>query len=111
MKHYEPKSAGLKEAAGRKDTFGAIDSILSRNGSQLFRIIAAMVVDISFSPKHEEKVATAVAHCDTLVDFVYAHGASRFFFNHYCIALSKNHDTKLQRLLLQQPVGRPELGG
>ena len=64
--------------------------------------------NVSFA---EEQIATALTCCNTLVDFHYAYGAGQFFIGHYCTALSKNFDTKLERLFLQQLDGILELCG
>ena len=49
-------------------------------------------------PEQDEQLATALAHCNTLVDLKTPLGASPSFCDHYCVALSENSDTKLERL-------------
>ena len=56
------------------------------------------LLSVSFRPEHEHQVATALAHSNTLVHFDYQGGACPSFGVPYCVALSNNIDTKLERL-------------
>ena len=65
------------------------------------------MLGVIFSPEQDEEVAATLAHCKTLVDFSYAAVTTPQFYDYYCVALSNNFDTKLERLLLNH--GRLEL--
>ena len=54
---------------------------------------------LSILPQHEEQLATALARCNTLVDFL-CDGGRRSLRDHYFVALSNSIDTKLERVLL-----------
>ena len=57
--------------------------------------------DVSFSPDHQEQVAATLAGCDTLLHFNCETGRRNpSFFDHYCLSLSNNVNTKLERLRL-----------
>ena len=56
---------------------------------------------VSFKPEHGEQVGRALARCSSLVHFQYEHVFNTpQLFTAYCMALSRNAETKLERLLL-----------
>ena len=57
-------------------------------------------VSFSASSEHQKQLAIALARSKTLVEFVYPARVSSSFFDHYCVALSNNIETKLERLNL-----------
>ena len=57
---------------------------------------------VSFGPEHQEQAAAAaLAYCKNLVTLL-VKGVSQRFNYYYCVALSENFDTKLERLRLCQ---------
>ena len=52
-------------------------------------------------PEHQRQVATALAYCNTLVDFSLSYGVRQPFRDQYCLELSSNVHTKLERLYVQ----------
>ena len=65
---------------------------------------------VTIEPEYEEQTATTLAQCKTLDTFDYEIGASSSFCDHYCAALSKNVDSKLERLCMYHGYGRERDG-
>ena len=67
------------------------------NGMESSALEVLTMDQISFPREYQQQVATALARCNTLVQLDVTTGA---LFDHYCVALSNNFDTKLERLNL-----------